>query len=571
MNIEIMKYVACGMMAILLACGKPAEEELRLTGNVDLSAAGGSTGPVFLALMATDDFDRIEGDPLSNIIKVINVWDDGSFDIDLAELGIMKGDTIYLTAFVDNDYRGGIPFPTAGDWAGFYISAGWQTAYPVMESDNSVSLAANRRVYDFTARLKGRILDEEAGSYLVVAYAGDITSMSPAAIDINGVIGYRRLVKPAGPADFEMRIMPYGYDVPINGVHVMALHDVNGNGIPDPGDRIGFYAAGGGLPTMITVNEGTAEGIDIAMQTVIPQPSGSTIRLQGSFTSPSGYDASSKPVFVIVAETKDPAALFENPFSVIREFSRLTPGTNTFDINLSYTGLAPNDEVMVIALWDNDYTGGFPHPTPADKVGFYQYATYTTSDLIQYNLEDFSYTIKLVSDINTVAPSGNWSFNINKVIYNYLTSVQFKIDPSNRPDGLAEDHNLIVLAIHENGVNDDTMCPNFKIKDVNYVLGISSLPFHNDSAFVYGFNIFNVIDERITTPSTMNIYIYVIYDRDGNGTPSNDDDIAAYWRTFWTASVPKKWSLVSDTINVLSSPDDDPDNPYAVKFLGQTY
>jgi hypothetical protein len=129
-----------------------------------------------------------------------------------------------------------------------------------------------------------------------------------------------------------------------------------------------------------------------------------------------------------------------------------------------------------------------------------------------------------------------------------------------------ENHSLLALAVHEDGV--DWL---YNITDVNYILGFAELPYKTDSEYVYRFTIFPAIYDAIPDPTTMNIYVYVLYDRDANGMPSSGDDIAAYWEEIFFFKVPKKWLLVSDTANVLSAPNGDTKNPYAVRFLGKTY
>lgn len=538
-------------------CGAPETKDVVLTGSVDITAAENTNGPVFLALLSTDDFQKLESNPIESIRKVIQVEKDVPFSINLSEMGLYAGEQIYITAFIDNDYNGGIPFPTEGDYAGFYINENWQTSIILKEGENNVTLSTNRRVYNYDARLRGTLTDTEAGTYFIIAYAGDIISMSPKALDINGIVGYKRIIKPAGAYEFELRILPYGFNVPIEMLHILALHDANGNGIPDAGDRIGFYTEDpSGIPTMITVNEGVTNNIAIAMQAKIAQPSGKAISLTGNFTKPAGYDATSKPVFVIIAKAENIEKLFTNPFECIKEFRRLTPGENSFTIDVSFTDLIPGDKVIVLALWDKDFKGGFPNPTTGDKIGLYQ----------NTNVNNYQYAIALKEGSNTVVPSGDWRFDINKIMYPYKTSVEFKIDPNGRPSGMDEAHNLIAITVHENGVGT---C--YAIDDVNYILAMGILPYKNDSEYIYRFNIFPALDDRITNTTSMPTYIYVLYDRDTSGMPSSGDDIAAYWETLAFWKVPRIWNLISDQVNVLSAPNNDPKNPYAVRFLGRTY
>ncbi len=563
MNIKIATFLLL-VSVTFVACGEKSTPPVMLNGTVDLSEVPQTHGPVFLCVLNTLDYDKIINDPFGTILEVININDDGTFSINLMEMGISAGDTLYFIAFADNDYNKGIPFPTLDDYVGFYIDSNWNPSFVVRETNDEIALKVNRRVYEYEAKISGRILDESEGTFFVIVYAGDIVSMSPSAFDVDAIIGYKKITKPAGSCPYEVQIMPYGYNIPIQNALVFIVHDVNNNGIPDPGDRIGFYIENGDVvPRMLNIRGGTIQNIDLMTMMDIPSPSGYNITIEGSFTKPAGYSAHSRPVFVIIADGNDISSIFANPFSAIKEFTRVENGDNTFSIDLSRTSLVPGDEVIVLALWDRDFEGGFPNPTTLDKVGIYQYIGV---------ISNYQYSITLQEGTNTVQPSRkwleSWEFDINKIYYPFHTSIEFKIDPAGRPSGMDENHNLILMAVHDDGVVDLL----YDIIDVNYILGMAIVPYRQDSEYVYSFDIFPALDERIADPTTMPIYVYyVLYDRDADGMPSSGDDIAAYWEELVFVKVPKKWNLISDSVNVLSSPNGDPNNPYAVRFLGSTY
>ncbi len=143
-------------------------------------------------------------------------------------------------------------------------------------------------------------------------------------------------------------------------------------------------------------------------------------------------------------------------------------------------------------------------------------------------------------------------------MYNYNTSVNFKIESSGRPSGLVEGRKMFAIAVYETGVNG---FPSYKINDPDYVLAYDDLSYSSDANYTYSFKILQAIDRRITNTASMKIFTYVIYDRDNNGKPSSGDDIAAYWENkFIIGSVPKKWTLTSDIVNTTT-----------IKFLNKTY
>ncbi len=73
MSTRITALIAAMVTGFCLACGKSLKQDMKLSGTVVLSAAGEVTGPLFLELLAANDYDSIENDPPGSIIKVINI------------------------------------------------------------------------------------------------------------------------------------------------------------------------------------------------------------------------------------------------------------------------------------------------------------------------------------------------------------------------------------------------------------------------------------------------------------------------------------------------------------------
>ena len=419
----------------------------------------------------------------------------------------------------------------------------------------------------------------------------------------------------------------------------------------------------------MTINSGVLGGIDIDMAMDIGTPSGYSMSIQGEFTPPEGYEPLAPPIFIIVADAKNPDEIFNNPVNAIKEFQKVAPGQSNFNIDLSNTDLVPGDEVMVLALWDIDYKGGFPGPTPGDFVGFY------------FNTAEFKFNLVLANGINPVYPSGDVLFNVDREIfdfnssvngtiqdnesgdlfliaytgdmgsldissidinnivgykkidkpyghYNYTlnimpygrdvpindvmiiayldrngngipdagdrlgfyrnsadhmpetidiyngaidninieitkrvyafdTSISFKLNPDGRPSDMVPGDNLIAVAVHKDGVSGTSI-------DADYVIGMKNLTYISSSSYVYNFEMYNFIDESLGilySGDEIDINVIVVFDRNGNGLPSTDEDIAAYWRQIFIY-LPKIWKLEIDSLNVLS----DPDN---VRFINQ--
>lgn len=544
------------ILLALASCGKPDDGDGVFYGTVDLSQAQ-VAGPVFLMVTNTDDPSVIENDPMNAVLTVINVDPSGEFSVKLSEAGLTAGEEAYLIAFVDNDYAGGIPVPTEGDYLGFYIDReNWRMAR-ALPGNGPVDIKVNRRVYDFHAQVRGTI-EGEGCDVILVAYAGDITSMDHHDLDVDRIVGFRRMHLPAGISRYSLDILPYGRSIPIDGVYVLALYDRNGNGIPDAGDGVGFHAGSGGLglPQKISVNGGVRDGIDIALLMDLPRPSGHAISVTGEFTAPAGYNAGSNPVALIVAKTDDPNTLFTDPLSAVKAFTLLEPGTTSFSMDLSGSGLAPGDRVMVIALWDRDWTGGFPEPTAGDMIGFYQKA----------DAADIRFTLALAEGENTAVPEGDWQFQVNRIMYDADSAVTFAldtVDAKGNPLHLEEGDPLIAVAVHTSGVNLAG-----QITDINYVEGMAFLKYRKDTGAVFSLPLFSAQHEGITDITNMKSYIVVIHDKDGDGKPTQGvDELAAYCQVidliFTKMALP-----VTVTLN--AGQEENPLNR-AVKYLGKKY
>ncbi len=507
----------------LASCGAPGETRRTLSGSIRIEPAD-IEGPFFVALANTTDLAAIERDPLSSIVEVLAVGEnDWSFSIDLSQSSLKAGDEIAIIAFADSDYRGGVPYPTAGDYAGLYIDGTRFTmGYRLSEGANDgITITINRRVYDFEAAVSGSIVADGPSDCVLIAYAGDIDSLDFSLLDFDAVIGYRRLGGERFPSDYSMKILPYGFDAPVSNVYLLALFDRNGNGVPDTGDGIGYYSSNpSGMPTLITIERGMRAGLDIVERLRIPAPSGTAMSLAGSFDPPAVYGADATPVFIIVAASADPNAIFDDPLSVIRYFRKLPRGTSSFDLDLSGAGLIPGEEVMVLALWDRDYVAGFPEPGPGDYAGFYQ------------NNGELRNTVSLQQGETTVQPdAGGWSFELRRKIFDHNASVSFMLDPGGLPV-YGDGDRAILVAVHKNGVNLLQM----QITDMDYIVGMANLPL--DFTAVHALTIFPALYCNPATGNTIagdpfelrDIYLFAILDNDpANGRPDGGEYLGYYY------------------------------------------
>ncbi|NMB64193.1 MAG: hypothetical protein GYA16_04915, partial [Spirochaetes bacterium] len=360
MNFKIL-FVAIVTVIAFTSCGALQEDTAVIAGSVmvDEGISRASSPPVFVAIARNGDMEAIQNDPANTIISVIQPDDSGDFSIECKDYGLKSGDEVFLFAFIDNDYAGGIPYPTPGDAVGFYHN-GLKLSYTI-GVDGQATILINRQQYDFHANIIGILDGTESGNVILIAYAGDFNSSNFSDIDIDAVIGYKKLTKPAYPVSFTLPVMPYGYNVPIGGVYIIALLDANANGIPDEGDTIGFAVEpGSNTPVAVTVTNGVVSASTIKFVMPIygePATNDPPLTITGQFDAPTGYssDSTTKPIFVVVARGSDPNEVFTNIKNLNTQtfdFTRVTQGENTFALTISRSKFNPGDQVFIFALWD---------------------------------------------------------------------------------------------------------------------------------------------------------------------------------------------------------------------------
>ncbi len=532
---------------------EPSGYEMSVQGRVTLPGGAGNDDPlkpVYVIIAETDDPNELRDDPLSAIRYFARLAPGTTaFDIDLSGTELVPGDEIILLALWEEDYDGGFPDPTAGDFVGFY-RPGEESAslgYSLRDGVNGgISIEATREVFDFDAAVEGWIRGDETGEVTLLLYAGEVTSSDFKKLDFDGVIGYGKVTKGSEDLSYRIDVLPYGYNVPVEDVYVLALLDVNGNGEIDGGDRIGYYSEDeDDFPRLITVEAGTMSDIDVAFYMDVPEPSGLDIFLKGSFVPPAGYDETSAPVSLIVARADDPDTLFDDPISAIKYFERLPAGEFLFDIDLSGTDLLPGDEVAVIALWDRDFTGGFPKPTRGDRLGYVQ------------NKDIYAFTVELRYGVNAV-PAEGYEFKLSKKVYDFESLLRYALDMSQAGSFDVDKAQIIVMLLHVNGLEINITPPNnVDVKvDMDYILALTTLPVTEYDYIGVGerldpespriLDVFTQLYEEIVVweenepplplikgedhgeETEKTAYLVAILDKDGDNELDRDDEIGYY-------------------------------------------
>jgi hypothetical protein len=216
-----------------------------------------------------------------------------------------------------------------------------------------------------------------------------------------------------------------------------------------------------------------------------------------------------------------------------------------FDIDLSTTDLVPGDSVIVAALWDRDFVGGFPNPTKGDKLG------------LVINKETYQFTTKLNYGKNIIPPSG-YEFKINKSIYDFSAEIDYAIDLSGAGSFNSQSAQLMVLAIHVEGIEVAvSLAGNIALNiDVDYLLGVDiispveydyiGIGDRTDSICPRQLPVLTAIYDQVVVweknsppePLIMGVdhgkdtertaYLVAVLDKNGNGELDGNDEIGYY-------------------------------------------
>ena len=105
----------CLLILTLFACSQiPEDSNIYLSGKID-SEAGNQ--PTFVAIVKNDTMRQMEDFTSDALVELIEIdLMNKSFSIELSEKGLVAGDEISVFAFMDSDYRDGIPSPGGINW-----------------------------------------------------------------------------------------------------------------------------------------------------------------------------------------------------------------------------------------------------------------------------------------------------------------------------------------------------------------------------------------------------------------------------------------------------------------------
>ena len=545
--------VTLALGAVLFACGVEEKQsaDLSVSGHVVLREKSADPGgPMCVAVL--DRSPAETGTSITDALVSVQAVDAETrfFSVDLREKNLKPGDPVYLVVFADKNYQGGIPSPDPGDLVGFYLDDESLSPALVLEKggNRNIEIRLDREVFDYDASVGGTVDGQGQGDVTVFAYAGDIRALDIEGLDRSAILGYTRVSKSSGPAEYRLPILPYGRNVPIPNVTLMAWLDKNGNGRPDAGDRLGFHSPGGGFPALVTLHSGHLPDCEIRLGLDIPEPSGYELSMEGTVDVLGNLEPLDRNLFILVvraSDTLDLKALTTGDLSSVAGFARLDPGQRDFSIDLSRSGLAPGDRVMVLALYDRQFTAGFPRMDEGDLIGYFQDRTAMS---VEFTLEE---------GLNPVGETDKTDLSLGRVLVTHESSLEFRLDDSTLRNSLGvrldPGEHVTVVAVYKDGVH----IGQDPVIDMDYILGFGSctVPETGNSGHSYAMDLLPALDSRIPVQNPFaieGVYVFAIFDGNLNNGPSRNNYIGYYWKPyllFFTA--PREIARLSDGVTVL--------------------
>ena len=190
----------------------------------------------------------------------------------------------------------------------------------------------------------------------------------------------------------------------------------------------------------------------------------------------------------------DPAGVLDDPFASILYFSKLPDGATDYFFDLSDTGICPGDEIMIVGLWDRDFTGGFPDISLGDFIGIYAQSG-------------------VISPAVDLDPGHNEGFDIfiNREVFDYLASISGTL--------LGSDAGNVILVAYAGEV----LSSDFTTISFNDVIGYETVTKTDDPAnyktdiLPYGKNV-----------PIRDVQVFALLDANNSGSVDSGDRIGFY-------------------------------------------
>ncbi len=500
------------IIPLIISCGKD-DSEIIVQGNISVGMLNPVTketgdyddsGPLFISTTNTDNFELVENDAMQYIVDVsyIHSYSGSSgFTMDLSETNIRAGVSVCFIALIDNDYSYGIPYPTEGDLIGFYLNREtFSPKYTVMSGNqNYIDIKVNREVYNFDAEISGTITSEIPGEARIIATTG--LSLDPDIL-VDTIIGYKDVSVKSYSTSFTIPIFPYGYNVPIENVYVLALHDQNGDGIPNDGDKVGAC-----INESLIINEGSNPEINLDLnidQTYYEN----NAKIMGTV-----YGKEMGDVIVVAFSGMLSSVDLNNlDLDTIIGYEKIYKNSDYKNYSLSVLPLHqfPVDNIFVLALLDSNKNG---LPDAGEKVGYYEGECYDLH-VDECNDGDKKKPTVRLGEKNDVVT--NVDIKIDKLYHENNAAITGVISGDDNGD-------VTIIAVANDGSEVDFSDFDKLIDNLSkFVVGYSVIS-KSEQSVEYTLPILPFFDLPIS-----DVFILALIDKNGNGIPDEGEKIGYY-------------------------------------------
>jgi hypothetical protein len=342
-----------------------SQEPLSLTGKIRV-AQNARDAQIFIIVLDGDLKSLAPEDIARHTIASQRVSAAApEFAIDLAEVGVKAGDKIMIAALADKD-NDGFPRLTTNDLLGFHTE-GDSFLYTLQKGINGpIQIAVDRAVFDGKATVEGTVFGSKNQELLVVAYAGEIESLTNFEPSPSQILGF---TSTGGTANFELDVNPFGASFPVS-PYIIGIADTNNNQALDPGERIYYFSQrADGVPEKTLIDKGQKVKVALNLSLEIQKALGHDIRIAGRLSWPKISQIQDQSAFLFVARGDSIDEIRNRPLKAIRYLEKLEGHPENYSISLADTDLAPGEKVFVGIWIDLDKSFSL---TAGDTIGIHQ-------------------------------------------------------------------------------------------------------------------------------------------------------------------------------------------------------
>lgn len=453
------------------------------------------------------------------------------FTIDLSLAPIAPGERIMVIAVQDLDQSDFYPQMTKGDSLGFYQSD--EEEFPgliVKESSiTGLEIPLNQSYQPHQPHLSGTIKAQKPGQVILALCRclRDDLRFDLFTAKNDAIIAAKVMEHGGGIETYSLPLLPIDHlrNRRDEDLLLIALYDENRNFLPDPGEEIGYASDELAYPIVFDLPPHDLTELAIKPQITLPIPAYADIAIKGELRVREDFDGAKGAVFLAVLEATSVELDIKDgvDFKDIKAIKRMAPSADEFYLDLSHTDLEGGDDIIVVALWDQDYEKGLPRLSYGDHLALLQNPDQLRTS---YTLND--------SGVTHVTQEAGWRFEMSLAYIDHDASLGIALsdlDYSDSSNPLEVGDQVLLYAVVGDAATYSS--DSLQLASFDEVVGIGSIEFQGSSQ-LYPINVLDFLNPDITFPNEdpsvliEEVMIVGIIDQNRNGQGERDEFVGIW-------------------------------------------